>query len=177
MQVSLIEILRNMALPVRCVVGLLTLQAIACVAVAIDRLGPALASFQHGTEAIGRIGSDLEALGNASESLRRGVACLGRIETTLTAGTAASEHFDEIKRGIERTTAAVEALSNSWSHAYERSSRANQEQLAHTMSSLKDALDMLNVSMEQSNSLYRNIVKKMVDDRLGGHGRDSVKVA
>jgi biopolymer transport protein ExbB/TolQ len=38
MQVSLIEILRNMALPVRCVVGLLTLQAIACVAVAIDRL-------------------------------------------------------------------------------------------------------------------------------------------
>ena len=44
------------------------------------------------------------------------------------------------------------------------------------MSSLKDALDMLNVSMEQSNSLYRNIVKKMFDDRLSGHGRDSVKV-
>lgn len=38
MQVSLIEILRNMALPVQCVVGVLTLQAIACVAVAIDRL-------------------------------------------------------------------------------------------------------------------------------------------
>ena len=72
---------------------------------------------------------------------------------------------------------AIEALSNSWSQAYERSSRANQEQLARTMSSLKDALDMLNVSMEQSNALYRNIVKKMFDDRLGGHGRDSVKVA
>ena len=38
------------------------------------------------------------------------------------------------------------------------------------MSSLKDALDMLNVSMEQGNALYRNIVKKMFDDRLGGHG-------
>jgi biopolymer transport protein ExbB/TolQ len=146
-------------------------------AAAIERLGPALASFERGTEAIGRIGSDLEALGSAGESLRRGVACLGRIETALAAGTGASEQLDAIKRGIERTTAAIEALSNSWSQAYERSSRANQEQLARTMSSLKDALDMLNVSMEQSNSLYRNIVKKMFDDRLGGHGRDSVKVA
>jgi len=146
-------------------------------AAAIERLGPALASFERGTEAIGRIGSDLEALGTAGESLRRGVACLGRIETALSAGTAASEQLDAIKRGIERTTMAVEALSNSWSQAYERSSRANQEQLARTMSSLKDALDMLNVSMEQSNSLYRNIVKKMFDDRLSGHGRDSVKVA
>ena len=146
-------------------------------ATAIERLGPALASFERGTEAIGRIGSDLEALGSAGESLRRGVACLGRIETALSAGTAASEQLDAIKRGIERTTLAIEALSNSWSQAYERSSRANQEQLARTMSSLKDALDMLNVSMEQSNALYRNIVKKMFDDRLSGHGRDSVKVA
>jgi biopolymer transport protein ExbB/TolQ len=146
-------------------------------ATAIERLGPALASFERGSEAIGRIGSDLEALGSAGESLRRGVACLGRIETALAGGPAASEQLDAIKRGIERTTAAIEALSNSWAQAYERSSRANQEQLARTMSSLKDALDMLNVSMEQSNSLYRNIVKKMFDDRLSGHGRDSVKVA
>ncbi len=146
-------------------------------AAAIERLGPALASFERGSEAIGRIGSDLEALGSAGESLRRGVACLGRIETALAAGTAATEQLEAIKRGTERTTLAIEALSNSWAQAYERSSRANQEQLARTMSSLKDALDMLNVSMEQSNSLYRNIVKKMFDDRLSGHGRDSVKVA
>jgi uncharacterized protein YukE len=146
-------------------------------AAAIERLGPALASFQHGTEAIGRIGSDLESLGSAGESVRRGAACLGRIESTLAAGSAPAEHLDDIKRGIERTTAAIEALASSWAHAYERSSRANQEQLARTMSSLKDALDMLNVSMEQSNALYRNIVKKMFDDRLGGHGRDSVRVA
>jgi biopolymer transport protein ExbB/TolQ len=148
-------------------------------ATAVERLGPALASFERGSEAIGRIGSDLEELGSAGESLRRGVACLGRIEGTLAdgAGAAASEQLDAIRRGIERTTAAIEALSNSWAQAYERSSRANQEQLARTMSSLKDALDLLNVSMEQSNSLYRNIVKKMFDDRLGGHGRDTVKVA
>ena len=29
------------------------------------------------------------------------------------------------------------------------------------MNSLKDALDLLNVSMEQGNALYRNIVKNM----------------
>jgi biopolymer transport protein ExbB/TolQ len=146
-------------------------------AAAIERLGPALASFERGSEAIGRIGSDLEALDSAGESLRRGVACLGRIEQALSEATAASEQLEAIKRGTERTTAAIEALSNSWAQAYERSSRANQEQLARTMSNLKDALDLLNVSMEQSNALYRNIVKKMFDDRLGGHGRDTVKVA
>ncbi len=32
------------------------------------------------------------------------------------------------------------------------------------MTSLKDALDMLNVSMEQGNSLYRNIVRKMFQE-------------
>jgi biopolymer transport protein ExbB/TolQ len=37
MQISLIELWRNMGLPVRCVVVLLTLQAVACIAVAIDR--------------------------------------------------------------------------------------------------------------------------------------------
>jgi biopolymer transport protein ExbB/TolQ len=144
---------------------------------AIARLGPALASFERGSEAIGRIGSDLEALGAAGESLRRGVACRGRIEAAVSGGNIASEHLDEIRRGIERNTAAIEALSNSWAHAYERSSRATQEQLARTLGSLKDALDLLNVSMEQSNALYRNIVKKMFEDRLGGQGRDAVKVA
>jgi biopolymer transport protein ExbB/TolQ len=38
MQVSLIDIWHNMGLPVRCVVMLLTLQAVACIAVAIDRV-------------------------------------------------------------------------------------------------------------------------------------------
>lgn len=38
MQISLVEIWHNMGLPVRCVVMLLTLQAVACIAVAIDRV-------------------------------------------------------------------------------------------------------------------------------------------
>jgi biopolymer transport protein ExbB/TolQ len=37
MQVSLVDIWHNMGLPVRCVAVLLTLQAVACIAVAIDR--------------------------------------------------------------------------------------------------------------------------------------------
>ncbi len=61
--------------------------------------------------------------------------------------------------------------------AYERSSRATQEQLARTLNSLKDALDLLNVSMEQGNALYRNIVKKMFDDRAGGQGHDGIRAA
>jgi uncharacterized protein YukE len=136
-----------------------------------------MAGFQRGADAIGRIGEELGTLGAAGESLRRGVASLGRIETTLAEGSQSAEQLDEIKQGIERTCAAIENLSSSWSLAYERSSRATQEQLARTINSLKDALDMLNVSMEQGNSLYRNIVKKMFDDRSGGQGHDTVRAA
>jgi biopolymer transport protein ExbB/TolQ len=144
---------------------------------AVDRLPTAMAGFQRGADAIGRIGEDLGALGAAGESLRRGVTSLGRIETTLVETSPSAEQLDEIKQGIERTCAAIESLSSSWSLAYERSSRATQEQLARTINSLKDALDMLNVSMEQGNSLYRNIVKKMFDDRSGGQGHDAVRAA
>jgi biopolymer transport protein ExbB/TolQ/uncharacterized protein YukE len=143
---------------------------------AVDRLPPALSGFQRGADAIGRIGDDLEALGEAGDSIRRGVASLGRIEATL-AGDHPSEHLDEIKQGIERTCAAVEGLASSWAVAYERSSRATQEQLAKTLNSLKDALDLLNVSMEQGNALYRNIVKKMFDDRAVGQGHDGIRAA
>ena len=60
---------------------------------------------------------------------------------------------------------AIESLAGSWSAAYERSSRATQEQLAHSLTNLKDALELLNVSMEQGNALYRSIVKKLFDER------------
>lgn len=141
---------------------------------AVDTLPSALHGFQRGAEAIGRIGADLDALGTASESLRRGVGSLSRIESALASGGAPGEQLDEIKRGIDRTCAAIETLSNSWALAYERSSRATQEQLARTLNSLKDAIDLLNVSMEQGNALYRNIVKKMFDERSG---HDSVRAA
>ncbi|MGE5756848.1 MAG: MotA/TolQ/ExbB proton channel family protein [Planctomycetaceae bacterium] len=125
----------------------------------VERLPAALSGFQRGAEAIGRIGTDLESIGAAGETLRRGVATLGRIETAVTRDDPVTQQFAEIKKGIDRTCAAIEGMSQSWALAYERSSRATQEQLAQTLSSLKDALELINVSMEQSNALYRNIVK------------------
>ncbi len=80
-------------------------------------------------------------------------------------GTVGAQ-LEEIRRGLERTGAGIDSLAGSWSAAYERSSRATQEQLARSLNSLKDALEMLNVSMEQGNALYRNIVKKLFDERM-----------
>ena len=102
--------------------------------------------------------------------MRRGRATLSRIELALAQSAVPDPQLEEIKRGLEQRRRS-KALSDSWSPAYEKSSRATQEQLASTMSSLKDALEMLNVSMEQGNSLYRNIVKKMFDERSGGSRR------
>ncbi len=134
----------------------------------IERLPASLTGFQRGAESIGRIGSDLEALGTASESLRRGVASLNRIETVLTTQNAPNEHLVEIKRALDRNGAAVETLASSLAQAFERTNRVSQEQLARTMNSLKDALDLLNVSIEQGNSLYRNIVKNMFQGGANG---------
>lgn len=139
----------------------------------IDRLPTALGGFQRGAEAIGKAGAELEAMGAAGEAVRRGTASLARIETLITTQQANTEPLGDIKRAIERNNAAVEALAQSLAHAYERTNRASQEQLARTMTSLKDALDLLNVSMEQGNALYRNIVKKMFDDR----GHDGIRAA
>jgi hypothetical protein len=125
----------------------------------VEKLPSALSGFQRGADAIGRIGSDLESLGQSGETLRRGVASLGRIETAVSRTDITAQQFAEIKKGIDRTCSAIETMSQSWVIAYERSSRTTQEQLAQTLNSLKDALELINVSMEQSNSLYRNIVK------------------
>lgn len=141
----------------------------------VDRLPPSLLSLQRGAEAIGRIGAELENLGHAGDSLRKGAASLSRIETALTAETGNDEQLEQIRRGVERQCVAIEALAGQWSAAFERSSRATQEQLARTLTSLKDALDLLHVSIDQGNALYRNIVKKMFDDRSGGS--DSIRAA
>jgi len=145
----------------------------------VERLPRALESFKHGADAIGRIGSDLEALGSAGETLGRGVATLSRIETMLAQLPSQEAQLDEIKRGLDRAGLAIESLAGSWSAAYERSSRATQEQLARSLTSLRDALELLNVSMEQGNALYRNIVKKLFDERTetGPHLAESIRVA
>jgi hypothetical protein len=133
-------------------------------AATIERLPAATAGFQRGAEAIGKLGVELDAVGAAGEAVRKGTASLSRIENLLASQHAPTEHLTEIKRAIDRNGTAVESLAQSLAHAYERTNRASQEQLARTMTSLKDALDLLNVSMEQGNALYRNIVKKMFQD-------------
>jgi biopolymer transport protein ExbB/TolQ len=139
----------------------------------VETLPSALAGLHRGAEAIDRLGQDLSAVGSTSESVRKGVAALGRIETALAQGEEHSPQLDEIKRGVDRTCAAIETLSTSWSSSFERSSRASQEQLARTLTSLKDAIDLLQVSMEQGHSLYRNIVKKMFEK----DGNDHIRAA
>lgn len=157
-----------------------SLQApVAQLASSLERLPASLASFQQGASAIGRVGEELEMLGAAGDALRRGASSLSRIESALVDSANSDPQLEEIKRGLDRATVAIENLSNSWASAYEKSSRTTQEQLARTLNSLKDALELINVSMEQGNSLYRNIVKKMFDDRGGGAGprSDGVRAA
>jgi biopolymer transport protein ExbB/TolQ len=152
---------------------------IAQLASTMDQLPASMEAFRQGAEAIGQLGQDLEVLETAGEALRRGAATLSRIETALTESAAPDPQLEEIKRGLDRATLAIESLASSWASAYEKSSRSTQEQLARTMSSLKDALELINVSIEQGNSLYRNIVKKMFDERAGGSSSraDSVRAA
>jgi biopolymer transport protein ExbB/TolQ len=130
---------------------------------AVDRLPPAFQELRRGAEGIGRLGGELEALSGTGESVRKAAATLARIETALAAEDAPDEQLDAIRRGIDRSCLAIEALAGQFSTAFERNSRATQEQLARTLNSLKDALDLLHVSIEQGNALYRSIVKKMFD--------------
>jgi hypothetical protein len=133
---------------------------------AIDRLPNAIAALDRGATAIARAGEDLAGLSNVVDEVddigRRGLATLGRIETALTAPSGPDPQLDLIRRAVERSCAATEELGAQWTAAYEKSSRTSQEQLARTLGSLKEALELLQVSIEQGNSLYRSIVKKML---------------
>ena len=139
-------------------------------AASVELMPASLSAFQQGAETIGRIGVEFEALSSLSDSTRRSAASLSRIEDALARSDGPDPQLQEIKRGLDRTTIAIESLAGSWASAYEKSSRTTQEQLAKTMNSLKDALEMINVSIEQGNSLYKNIVKRMFDDRGGSGG-------
>ena len=137
----------------------------------VDKLPAALSGLQRGAEAFSRLGNDLPQFAQVEEALRRGVVSLGRIESAIGEGDLSGDRLVEIKQGLDRACVSIEALASSWSSSFERASRSNQEQLARTMTSLKDALDLLNVSMEQGNALYRNIVKKMFERDTDSHIR------
>lgn len=144
----------------------------------VQLMPASFSAFRQGAEAIGRIGSEFEALEAFGESARRSAASLARIEEAMARSDGPDPQLSEIKRGLDRNTAALESMAESWASAYEKSSRTTQEQLAKTMNNLKDALDLINVSIEQGNALYRNIVKRMFDERAGGTGRsDSTRAA
>jgi biopolymer transport protein ExbB/TolQ len=138
----------------------------------VDRLPPAVAQFQVGAEAVGRLANDMEVLTETSRSAGRAAASLARIEAALAESGDNDEQLAAILQGIDRTRAAVETLSASIAHSFERSSRATQEQLARTLNNLKEALELLNVSMEQGTSLYRSIVKKLVPTSYATVGDD-----
>jgi biopolymer transport protein ExbB/TolQ/uncharacterized protein YukE len=129
-------------------------------AASVDQLPKALSGLHEGAQAINRAGADLAKLGTLDDGVRRGVGILGRIEVAMTNVEPTAQPLEEIKQGLDRTNQAIEELSKSWAASFERSSRASQDQLAKTLHSLKDALDLLNVSMEQGNALYRSIVKR-----------------
>ena len=152
---------------------------VAQLAASMDQLPASMAAFQQGAAAIGRLGNELEVLETAGDAMKRGAATLSRIETALAQSDTSDPQLEEIRRGLDRATLAIESLSSSWASAYEKSSRTTQEQLARTLNSLKDALELINVSIEQGNSLYRNIVKKLFDERSGSTPprSDSVRAA
>jgi biopolymer transport protein ExbB/TolQ len=134
----------------------------------VQALPRALAGLHRGADAIERLGEGLSSVGGTSDVVRKGVASLGRIEAIMAEPAEPSPQLDAIRLGVERTSAAIEGLSSSWSSSFERSSRASQEQLARTLTSLKDAIELLQVSMEQGNTLYRTIVKKLFNDPKSG---------
>jgi biopolymer transport protein ExbB/TolQ len=152
---------------------------VAQLATSIAQLPASISALQEGAAAFGRLGHELDGLDTAADSLRRGSATLTRIETALVQRAMPDPQLEEIRQGLDRATHAIESLASSWASAYEKSSRTTQEQLARTITSLKDALELINVSIEQGNSLYRNIVKKMFDERTGGSGTrsDSIRAA
>lgn len=108
-----------------------------------------------------------------------------RFATSLDQLTPAFARFDKgagAIAGLEgQLDAMVKGIGNIESRmreagaAFEKSGQESQRQLAHTLSSLKDALDLLQVSIEQSNALYRSIVKRMFAER--GEAADGFKVA
>ena len=143
----------------------------------VDGLPAALAGLDRGSSAIERLGTGLSAIEGSGESIRRGVAALGRIEQALAEAPETSPQLDAIQRGVDRAGTAIEGLSASWASSFERSNRASQEQLGRTLASLKEAIDLLQVSMEQGHSLYRTIVKKVFQADSGPSRWDDTRAA
>jgi biopolymer transport protein ExbB/TolQ len=127
-------------------------------AASVERLVPATGALERSASGLSRVESALQVL---PESARKSAATLSRIETLIETADR-SDLVEPLRRGVDRVATGVESLAERWSEAMERSNRSTQEQLARTLTGLKDALELLHVSVEQSNALYRSIVKRLV---------------
>ncbi|MCY2933927.1 MAG: MotA/TolQ/ExbB proton channel family protein [Planctomycetota bacterium] len=136
--------------------------------VAVDRLASGLSGLDSATQRLAEAGTAGQHFSKLAEaSLRSGMA-LERIEANvegLAHRTKGDSVLESVRQSVERTTSAVESLSTQFTQSFERSSRQSQENLTRTLGSLKDAIEMINVSIEQGNTLYRGIVRTMFDQR------------
>lgn len=143
--------------------------------VAIDRLAQSLSAMDSATQRLsdfGSVGQQMARVAEASvrnaELASRSGMVLERIETSidsLTNRNRTDSALEGIRHTVERTTTAVESLNTQFQQSFEKSSRQSQENLARTLSSLRDAIELINVSIEQGNTLYKGIVRTMFDNR------------
>lgn len=126
-------------------------------AAALDRLAP-------GVERLERAAALLEA-SSPAVPLARLADAANRLEERLAASHEnARRGFENLARGVLEVRDEARGLSATLRDTLEQSGRSARDQMARSLDRLKDALDLLHVSMEQGNALYRSIVRRMVDD-------------
>jgi biopolymer transport protein ExbB/TolQ len=136
--------------------------------VAVDRLATGLSGLDSATQRLAEAGSAGQQFSKLAEASMRSGMALERIEANvegLAHKTKGDSVLESVRQSVERTTAAVESLNSQFQQSFERSNRQSQENLTRTLGSLKDAIEMINVSIEQGNTLYRGIVRTMFDQR------------
>lgn len=136
--------------------------------VAVERLAQSLSGMDVATQRLGDVGSLTQQMGKLSELGLRSTMAMERMEHSLDAMASRNRSesaLEAVRQSVERTTTAVESLNAQFQQSFEKSSRQSQENLARTLASLKDAIELINVSIEQGNTLYRGIVRTMFDQR------------
>lgn len=136
--------------------------------VAVERLAQGLAGLDMATQRLANAGDAGQQLQKLTEAGLRSGMTLERIEAgvgQMAQRGRAESALESVRQSVERTTTAVESLNLQFQQSFERSSRQSQENLTRTLASLKDAIELINVSIEQGNTLYRGIVRTMFDQR------------
>ena len=109
----------------------------------MERLPAALVSFKQGrTRSAGSAPISRRSARRASRCSAASTAWRGSRRCSRRWPTVDSPARRDQARSWSVRGRAIESLAGSWSAAYERSSRATQEQLAHSLTNLKDALEL-----------------------------------